>query len=136
MIHLGCHTKSNIVSKSIASSGGMANYRGTTRITPNAKYSKASIKCDTILLDEHSISNTYPNNIVGNATSFLEHEATVSKINEEKLFYLKSKGIREDDAKEMFIMGFIQDFKKELPMEYDVELYRLLKNVKNNHFQN
>lgn len=127
MIHLGHHTKSNIVSKSIASSGGMANYRGTTKITKNATNSRASIKCDTILLDDDSISNTYPKNIVGNVSSTLEHEATVSKINEEKLFYLKNKGLDEDTAKEMLIMGFIGDFKKELPMEYAVELNRLLK---------
>lgn len=127
MIHLGHHTKSNIVSKSIASSGGMANYRGTTKITGNATNSRASIKCDTILLDNDSISNTYPQNIVGNVSSTLEHEATVSKINEEKLFYLKNKGLDEDTAKEMLIMGFIGDFKKELPMEYAVELNRLLK---------
>lgn len=127
MIHLGHHTKSNIVSKSIASSGGMANYRGTTKITKNATHSRASIKCDTILLDDDSISNTYPQNIVGNVSSTLEHEATVSKINEEKLFYLKNKGLDEDTAKEMLIMGFIGDFKKELPMEYAVELNRLLK---------
>lgn len=127
MIHLGHHTKSNIVSKSIASSGGMANYRGTTKITENATHSRASIKCDTILLDDDSISNTYPQNIVGNVSSTLEHEATVSKINEEKLFYLKNKGLDEDTAKEMLIMGFIGDFKKELPMEYAVELNRLLK---------
>lgn len=127
MIHLGHHTKSNIVSKSIASSGGIANYRGTTKITANATQSRASIKCDTILLDNDSVSNTYPKNIVGNVTSTLEHEATVSKINEEKLLYLKRKGLDEDTAKEMLIMGFIGDFKKELPMEYAVELNRLLK---------
>ncbi|MGM9834773.1 MAG: Fe-S cluster assembly protein SufB [Bacilli bacterium] len=128
MIHLGKNTRSNIVSKSIASNGGTANYRGTTKISKNALNSRASIKCDTILLDDLSKSDTYPKNIVGNKSSILEHEATISKVNEEQLFYLTSKGISENTAKELLIMGFINDFKKELPMEYAVELNRLLKN--------
>ncbi|MBR6133714.1 MAG: Fe-S cluster assembly protein SufB [Bacilli bacterium] len=127
MIHLAPYTKSNIVSKSIAQDGGTSNYRGTTRISPNAHHSKATIKCDTIILDELSTSDTYPKNIVDNNTSTLEHEATISKISQEKLFYLTSKGLSEDTAKELLIMGFISDFKKELPMEYAVELNRLLK---------
>ena len=127
MIHLGRNTSSNIVSKSIAENGGIANYRGTTKITKNAINSKATIKCDTILLDNISKSDTFPKNIVGNTSSTLEHEATISKINEEKLFYLTSKGLDESQAKELLIMGFINDFKKELPLEYAVELNRLLK---------
>ena len=128
MIHLGKNTRSNIVSKSIAQNGGIANYRGTTRITKEAINSKATIKCDTIILDNESKSDTFPKNIMANNTSILEHEATVSKINEEKLFYLTSQGLSENTAKELLIMGFIGDFKKELPMEYAVELNRLLKN--------
>ena len=127
MIHLGAHTKSNIVNKSIASLGGVSNYRGTTRIASSAKNSRASVKCDTILLDNISKSDTFPKNIVENETSTLEHEASVSKVSAEKLFYLESKGLSEERAKELFIMGFIEDFKKELPMEYAVELNRLLK---------
>lgn len=127
MIHLGKYTKSNIVSKSIAENGGVANYRGLTKIVPNALYAQANIKCDTILLDDKSKSDTYPTNILENNTSNLEHEASVSKLSEEKLFYLKSKGLSEEEAKELIIMGFIEDFKKELPMEYAVELNRLLK---------
>ena len=127
MIHLAPNTKSNIVSKSIAEKGGVSNYRGTTRITKNAKNSKASIKCDTILLDDISKSDTFPKNILGNSSSTLEHEATISKVSAEKMFYLTSKGLSEDTAKELLIMGFISDFKKELPMEYAVELNRLLK---------
>src|SRR5574344_2963184 len=127
MIHLGQHTSSNIISKSIAAEGGIANYRGTTKITKNATYSKATIKCDTIILDETSKSDTFPKNIVGNTTSTLEHEATISKINAEKLFYLTSQGLSEELAKELLITGFISDFKKELPIEYAVELNRLLK---------
>lgn len=129
MIHLGKNTKSNIVSKSIASGGGVANYRGTTRISKNATNSKATIKCDTILLDNISKSDTIPKNILENNSSVLEHEATISKISADKLFYLESKGLNENQAKEMLVMGFIDDFKKELPMEYAVELNRLLKEV-------
>ena len=126
MIHLGHHTKSNIVNKSIASNGGVSNYRGTTKIGKDAHHSLASVKCDTILLDAISKSDTFPKNIVENSSSILEHEATVSKVSEEKLFYLESRGLSEDQAKEMFILGFVEDFKKELPMEYAVELNRLL----------
>ncbi len=127
MIHLGKNTRSNIVSKSIAEEGGVANYRGTSHITTNATGSKASVKCDTILLDNESISDTYPKNTLANNTSILEHEASVSKVSEEQLFYLMSKGLSMESAKELIIMGFIRDFQKELPMEYAVELNRLLK---------
>jgi len=128
MIHIGKNTKSNIVSKSIAQNGGTSNYRGTTRITKGALNSKAYIKCDTILLDNMSKSDTFPKNILENNSSYIEHEATISKVNQEKLNYLMSKGLSEEKAKELLIMGFIADFKKELPMEYAVELNRLLKN--------
>ncbi len=127
MIHLGKYTKSNILSKSIAESGGTANYRGTSKITKNALHSVAEIKCDTILLDAMGKSDTYPTNIVENNTSKLSHEATVSKVDEDKMFYLMSMGLTEDRAKELIITGFISDFKKELPMEYAVELNRLVK---------
>ena len=129
MIHLGKNTKSNIVSKSIASNGGISNYRGTTKICKNAINSTATVKCDTILLDEISKSDPIPQNILENNSSTLEHEATISKISAEKLFYLESKGLNEDEAKEMLVMGFVDDFKKELPMEYAVELNRLLKEI-------
>ena len=126
MIHLGKNTKSNIVSKSIASGGGNATYRGLVKISKNAHNSRASVKCDTLILDDISRSDTIPTNIVNNNNSFLEHEATVSKIGEDKLFYLMSRGISEEVAKELIIMGFINDFREELPMEYAVELNRLL----------
>lgn len=127
MIHLAPHTHSNIVSKSISEGGGVSNYRGLTKITKNATDSIANVKCDTIILDELSKSDTFPTNIVSNNSSILEHEATISKISAEKMFYLTSKGLSEDSAKELLIMGFINDFKKELPMEYAVELNRLIK---------
>ena len=129
MIHIGANTRSNIVSKSIADEGGIANYRGKVKIAESAKNAYASIKCDTILLSDNAISDTYPINEVNNDSSKLEHEATVSKISEEKMFYLRSKGLTENQAKEMLIMGFISDFKRELPMEYAVELNRLMKEI-------
>lgn len=126
MIHLGKNTKSNIVSKSIASGGGLAVYRGTVYISKMATNAGASVKCDTLIVDDESKSDTIPSNIVNNETSFLEHEATVSKISEDKLFYLMSRGIEENKAKELIIMGFVNAFREELPMEYAVELNRLL----------
>ena len=127
MIHLAPFTKSNIVSKSIASNGGNATYRGLVKIAKNAYNSVANVKCDTLLMDKLSKSDTIPKNVIENKSSFLEHEATVSKISEDKLFYLMSRGIPEDMAKELIILGFINEFKEELPMEYAVELNRLLR---------
>ncbi len=128
MIHLAPHTTSEIISKSVASSGGNASYRGTVRIGKKAMHSKSTVKCDTILLDDYSKSDTIPKNIVENNSSYLEHEATVSRISKEKLFYLMSRGINEEKAKELLVMGFIDRFREELPMEYAVELNALLKN--------
>ena len=128
MIHNAPNTKSNIIAKSIARNKGNATYRGTIRIKENASNSIANIKCDTILLDETAKSDTIPKNICLNDSSILEHEATVSKVSDEKLFYMKTKGIDEDKAREMIIMGFIDEFRDELPMEYAVELNKLLKN--------
>lgn len=127
MIHLAPNTTSNIISKSIASRGGNASYRGIVNISKEAINSRATIKCDTILLDDESKSDTIPKNIVSNESSYIEHEATVAKIDEDKLFYLMSRGIDEEKAKEMLIMGFIDRFREELPMEYAVELTALLK---------
>lgn len=127
MIHLGKNTKSEIISKSIASSGGRADYRGLVRIGRNASNSSSLVKCDTLILDKESKSDTYPTNIVENKTSNIEHEATVSKISEDKLFYLESRGLSREDAINLIILGFTDRFKKELPMEYAVELNSLLK---------
>lgn len=127
MIHLAPYTKSNIISKSIALDGGNATYRGTVFIEKNAKKSKSTVKCDTIILDDHSKSDTIPTNKLENNSSNIEHEATVAKINQDQLFYLKSRGIDEEKAKELIIMGFIERFREELPMEYAVELNHLLK---------
>ena len=127
MIHLGKHTKSNILSKSIAKNGGNATYRGTVKITENAKDSYANVKCDTLILDKISKSDTFPTNICMNNSSSIEHEATVSKIDPKELFYLMTRGINEDKATELLIMGFLEAFKEELPLEYAVELNQLLK---------
>ena len=127
MIHLASNTSSTIISKSIVKNGGVANYRGTVRHHKNAKNCRSHVECDTLILDEQSYSDTIPNNEVRNNTSYIEHEATVSKISEDQLFYLMSRGISEKDATQMIIMGFIEPFSKELPMEYAVELNQLIK---------
>ena len=127
MIHLASNTSSTIISKSIVKNGGVANYRGTVRHHQNAKNCRSHVECDTLILDEESRSDTIPNNEVKNNTSYIEHEATVSKISEDQLFYLMSRGISEKDATQMIIMGFIEPFSRELPMEYAVELNQLIK---------
>ena len=127
MIHLASNTTSTIISKSIVKNGGIANYRGTVRHVNGAKNCRSHIECDTLILDNISKSDTIPNNDVRNNTSYIEHEATVSKISEDQLFYLMSRGISEKDATQMIIMGFIEPFSRELPMEYAVELNQLIK---------
>lgn len=127
MIHLGNNTKSNIISKSIARNGGNATYRGKVRIDSKAKDAEAMIKCDTLILDAKSKSDTIPTNIVENTTSSLEHEATVSKISDDNLFYLMSKGIPKEKCEELIVLGFLEEFREELPMEYAVELNQLIK---------
>ena len=127
MIHLAENTTSTIISKSIVKNGGVANYRGKVQMGPKAGGSKSHVECDTLILDDISKSDTIPTNICDNNTSFLEHEATVSKINEEELFYLMSRGLTRKEATQMIIMGFIEPFSKELPMEYAVELNQLIK---------
>lgn len=127
MIHIGKNTTSNIISKSIASNGGKADFRGEVRIEENAENSESIVKCDTLILDKLSSSDTYPINTIKNKTSNIEHEATVSKISEEKLFYLMSRGITREEAIDLIVLGFTDEFKKELPLEYAVELNQLLK---------
>ena len=127
MIHTASNTSSTIISKSIVRGGGVANYRGTVRFNKNAENCKSHVECDTLILDDISSSDTIPVNFVQNNSSFIEHEATVSKINEDQLFYLMSRGISRKDATQMIIMGFIEPFSRELPMEYAVELNQLIK---------
>ncbi|MBP5301375.1 MAG: Fe-S cluster assembly protein SufB [Bacilli bacterium] len=127
MIHLAPDTHSTILSKSIASNGGVANYRGTVRHSRIALNSSSHVECDTLLLDERSESSTIPKNEIFNNQSYIEHEAFVSKISEEKLFYLMSRGIDKKKAIQLIIVGFIAPFSNELPLEYAVEFNRLIK---------
>lgn len=127
MIHLGRNTRSNIVSKSIAQNGGNATYRGKVDIKTSAENSEAMVQCDTLILDGISKSDTIPVNTCSNLSSNIEHEATVSKISDEVLFYLMSRGISKDRATELIVLGFLDKFREELPMEYAVELNQLIK---------
>lgn len=129
MIHVGKNTTSNIVSKSIASNGGNATYRGTVRIEESAENSVSNIQCDTLILDELSKSDTIPKNSCFNLSSTLEHEATVSKISDDNLFYMMSRGISKERATELIVLGFLEKFREELPMEYAVELNQLIKRI-------
>lgn len=127
MIHLAPNTYSNIISKSVSRNGGKVNYRGLVSHGPKAFNAKSKVECDTLILDKLSTSDTIPTNITKNLTSQIEHEATVSKISEEQLFYLMSRGLSEAQSTEMIVMGFLEPFTRELPMEYAVELNQLLK---------
>lgn len=126
MIHNAPNTSSSIVSKSIAHDGGEVNYRGQVTFEKNSSGSISHIECDTIIMDDLSKSDTIPFNEIHNGNVSLEHEAKVSKISEEQLYYLMSRGLTEEAATEMIIMGFVEPFSKELPMEYAVELNRLI----------
>ncbi len=127
MIHLAPNTSSTIISKSIGKLGGVVDYRGLVKIAQNAKNSRSKVECDTLLIDDVSTSDTIPTNIVNNNSSIIEHEASVSKISEDELFYLMSRGLDKAKASQMIVMGFIEPFAKELPMEYAVELNNLIK---------
>lgn len=127
MIHIGNNTTGNIISKSIARNGGNATYRGKALINTSSNNSVANVKCDTLILDELSKSDTIPVNSCFNINSSIEHEATVSKISEENLFYMMSRGISRERAMDLIILGFIEKFREELPMEYAVELNQLIK---------
>lgn len=127
MIHLAPNTKSKIISKSVSFDGGDTRYRGFVNIDKRAFNSHATIECDTLILDSKSRSDTIPIEIIGNKDSFLEHEAKVSCISEEQLFYLMSKSISKEESEFLIVMGFIEPFSKELPMEYAIELNKLVK---------
>ncbi|MDQ0338216.1 Fe-S cluster assembly protein SufB [Caldalkalibacillus uzonensis] len=127
MIHLAPETTSTIVSKSISKQGGKVTYRGLVHFGRKADGAKANIECDTLIMDNESTSDTIPYNEILNNNVTLEHEASVSKVSEEQLFYLMSRGLSEEEATEMIVMGFIEPFTKELPMEYAVEMNRLIK---------
>lgn len=126
IIHVAPNTTSVITSKSISRNGGRASYRGLLKVCKGATNVKSSVKCDALMLDELSRSDTYPTMEVDEDDVKIEHEATVSRIEDEKLFYLMSRGITEEGAKLMIVNGFMEPFVKELPMEYAVELNRLI----------
>ncbi|ADH98673.1 Fe-S cluster assembly protein SufB [Salisediminibacterium selenitireducens] len=126
MHHLAPDCSSSIVSKSISKQGGKVTYRGIVHFGRKAERSMSNIECDTLIMDNESTSDTIPYNEILNNDITLQHEATVSKVSEEQLFYLMSRGISEQEATEMIVMGFIEPFTKELPMEYAVEMNRLI----------
>lgn len=126
MYHLAPNTSSSIVSKSISKDGGKVTYRGIVHFGKKADGARANIECDTLILDDLSTSDTLPYNEINNDNISLEHEARVSKVSEEQLFYLMSRGLSEQEATDMIVMGFIEPFTRELPMEYAVEMNRLI----------
>ena len=126
IIHIGKNTKSNVVSKSISKEGGKNTYRALLDIKPSAENAVASMDCDGLLLDDTSISDTYPDIRVANGTATVAQEASAGKINEEHLFYLQSRGMSETEAKTMIVNGFISPVLKELPLEYASELNVLI----------
>ena len=126
MVHVAPNTTSTILSKSIAREGGRAGYRGLVRVEPGAESAKSFVRCDALILDDSSRSDTYPYMEIEEADTEIGHEATVSKVGEEQLFYLMSRGLTEDEATSMVVAGFIEPIVKELPMEYAVEMNRLI----------
>jgi Fe-S cluster assembly protein SufB len=126
MVHAAPNTTSTIVSKSISKNGGRAGYRGLVRVEPGAENAKSFVRCDALILDEKSRSDTYPYMEIEENNAEIGHEATVSKVGEEQLFYLMSRGLNEEQATSMIVAGFIEPIVKELPMEYAVEMNRLI----------
>ena len=126
VIHFASNTSSRITSKSISKDNGRASYRGLVKVHKNAKNCKVSVECDALLIGEDARSDTYPTMEIDNDQVKIEHEARVSKVAEEQLFYLTSRGLSEDEARLLIVNGFMEPFTKELPMEYAVELNRLI----------
>src|SRR3989344_3614696 len=126
MLHFAPNTSSRIVSKSISKAGGRTSYRGLVQVLPEAENTKVFVSCDALLLDEESRSDTYPSMKIKNNNVQIQHEATVEKIGEEKLFYLMSRGISRGEAEGVLVNGFIEPVAKEIPLEYSIELNRLM----------
>ncbi|NGY65595.1 Fe-S cluster assembly protein SufB [Lentzea sp. NEAU-D13] len=126
MVHMAPHTSSTIVSKSVARGGGRTSYRGLVQVNKRAHHSKSTVKCDALLVDTISRSDTYPYVDVREDDVAMGHEATVSKVSEDQLFYLMSRGLNEDEAMAMIVRGFVEPIARELPMEYALELNRLI----------
>lgn len=126
MVHAAPNTSSTIISKSVARGGGRTSYRGLVQVDPGAHGSKSTVKCDALLVDDISRSDTYPYVDVREDDVSMGHEATVSKVSEDQLFYLMSRGLTEDEAMAMIVRGFVEPIARELPMEYALELNRLI----------
>lgn len=126
VVHLAPNTTSNILAKSISKDGGVMGYRGLVRMGKNSQGSKARVQCDGLMMDDFSRSDTWPDIQIQNPYVTVAHEAVVGKISDEQLFYLRSRGLSEDEAAAMIVNGFIEPVTKELPMEYAVELNRLI----------
>ncbi|HVL91669.1 MAG TPA: Fe-S cluster assembly protein SufB [Actinomycetota bacterium] len=126
VIHAAPNTSSSIISKSVSAHGGRTSYRGLVRVEPDADHAKSFVRCDALILDPESRSDTYPYMEIEDETASTGHEATVSKVGEDQLFYLMSRGIPEAEAMGMIVNGFIEPITKELPMEYAIELTRLI----------
>ena len=126
MVHAAPDTTSTIISKSVSKGAGRTSYRGALTVYPGAHHSKATVRCDALLLDEKSRSDTYPLMDIQEEQVNIGHEASVSKVGEDQLFYLQSRGLSEVDATKMIVNGFVEPIVKELPMEYAVELNRLI----------
>ncbi|MFI0431533.1 MAG: Fe-S cluster assembly protein SufB [Candidatus Nanopelagicales bacterium] len=126
MVHAAPHTSSSIVSKSVARGGGRTSYRGLVQVQEGAHHSASSVRCDALLIDDISRSDTYPYVDVREDDVSMGHEATVSKVSEDQLFYLMSRGLTEEEAMAMIVRGFVEPIARELPMEYALELNRLI----------
>jgi Fe-S cluster assembly protein SufB len=126
VVHAAPYTSSRIISKSISKNGGRASYRGLLKVAHGAKGSRSNVVCDALILDERSRSDTYPYIEIDEDDVKIGHEASVSKIGEEQLFYLQSRGLSEAEASTLIVAGFIEPLVKELPMEYAVEMNKLI----------
>ncbi len=126
IVHVAPHTSSAIVSKSVSRGSGRTSYRGLLKVHEGAEDSSSTVRCDALLLDEHSRSDTYPTMEVDEEQVTIGHEASVSKLGDDQLFYLMSRGITEEEASKMVVNGFVEPIVKELPMEYAIELNRLI----------
>jgi len=127
VIHVAPYTTSNIVSKSISKDGGRTSYRGLVKVQKGAVGVKSTVRCDALMLDEFSRSDTYPYMEIDEELVSIGHEATVGKISEDQLFYLMSRGLSESEALTLVVLGFIEPFAKELPLDYAIELNKLIK---------
>jgi len=126
IIHLAPNTSSRIISKSISKDGGISSYRGLLKIAKGAKGAVGHVRCDALILDEKSRSDTYPTMQVDEKDCKASHEATISKVDEDQLFYLQSRGLSENEATSLIVNGFVEPIVKEIPLEYAVELNRLI----------